>query len=62
MGTEPDDGDYGPDEAKPRFEATLRAALNTPPKPRKDMPKKRPQAAARKQMAGRRPPPNRDAP
>ena len=33
--------DYPPEEAQRRFEAALRAALNTPPKPVKDMPKKK---------------------
>ena len=47
MGANPvDDGDYSPEEAKRRFEATLRAALNTGPKPLKDKPKVRPRTAA----------------
>jgi hypothetical protein len=36
------DEKYTPEEAQRRFEASLRAALNTPPKPMKDIPKKRP--------------------
>jgi hypothetical protein len=46
MVTEPDDGDYSPEEAERRFEAALRAALTTPPKPLKDKPKVRPRKAA----------------
>lgn len=42
MGTEPDNGDYAPEEAKRRFEAALRAALATPHKSHKDEPRKRP--------------------
>ena len=38
--------DFTAEEAKRRFEATLRAALNTPPKPLKDRPKKRPKKEA----------------
>ena len=41
-----DDDDYSPEEAKQRFEATLRAALNTGPKPLKDKPRTRPKKAA----------------
>jgi hypothetical protein len=33
--------DYTPEEAERRFLTALKAALNTPPKPLKDMPKKR---------------------
>lgn len=40
------DDTYDEDEAKRRFEAALRAALNTPPKPHKDEPKKRPRRGA----------------
>jgi hypothetical protein len=46
MGTEPDDGDYSPEEAKRRFEAALRTALATPPKPHKDEPRKQPKRGA----------------
>ena len=46
MGTEPDDGDYSPEEAKRRFEAALRAALTTPHTPLKDKPKVRSKRAA----------------
>lgn len=45
---------YSEREAKQRFEAALRAAVNTPPKPLKDVPKKR----AAKQQAGRKKPLN----
>ncbi len=34
-------GDYGADEAQRRFEKLVRTALSTPPKPMKDMPRKR---------------------
>jgi hypothetical protein len=33
---------YSEDEAQRRFEALILAALNTPPKPLKDIPRKRP--------------------
>ena len=35
------ESEYTEAEAQARFEKTLRAALNTPPKPLKEMPKKR---------------------
>ena len=40
MGTKPTE-QYSKEDAQRRFEAALRAALNTPPKPMKDMPRKR---------------------
>jgi len=46
------DDQYSEREAKKRFEAALKAAVNTPPKPLKDVPKKR----AVKQQAGRKKP------
>jgi hypothetical protein len=36
------DDQYSPQEAQRRFEKLVRTALNTPPKPMKDMPRKRP--------------------
>ena len=36
------DDQHGPQEAQRRFEKLVRTALNTPPKPMKDMPRKRP--------------------
>lgn len=41
MSTKRENEEFPPDEAQRRFEAAIRAALNTPPKPMKDMPKKR---------------------
>jgi hypothetical protein len=35
---------YPDDEAQARFEATLHAALNSPPRPLKDVPRQRPQS------------------
>ena len=46
MPNRPPDDRYDEEEAKKRFEATLRAALNTGPKPLKDKPKVRPRKAA----------------
>ena len=42
--------DYSPEEAQRRFEAALRAALNTLPRPQKDVPRTRPES---KRKAGR---------
>lgn len=42
-GPSPDDS-YGEQEAAERFNAALRAALNTPPKPAKDRPRERPES------------------
>jgi hypothetical protein len=42
----PTDERYSEAEAQQRFETALRAALNTPPKPMKDIPKKRPKKPA----------------
>jgi hypothetical protein len=39
--TKSDNEQYDEAESQRRFEAALRAALNTPPKPLKDMPKKK---------------------
>jgi hypothetical protein len=41
------DDTYSDAEAQRRFEAALKAALNTPPKPMKDIPKKKPKKASR---------------
>ena len=43
----PADNDYSADEAQRRFEKLVRTALNTPPKPMKDMPRKRPAPKAK---------------
>jgi hypothetical protein len=45
-----DEDSYPAQEAQRRFEIALRAALNTPPKPLKDMPRKRPES---KRKAGK---------
>lgn len=37
----PKDNQYNKDEAQRRFEAALRGAFITPPKPMKDIPRKR---------------------
>ncbi len=42
------DDNYDNEEAQRRFEALVKAALNTPPKPMKDRPKKRKESKARK--------------
>jgi hypothetical protein len=39
MGKQTSDTQYGEQEAKERFEAALKSALNTPHKPLKDKPK-----------------------
>jgi hypothetical protein len=39
---------YSEREAQRRFMATLKAAVNTPPKPLKDVPKKRAKAQAKR--------------
>ena len=41
MADRPPDERYSPEETQRRFDAALRAALNTPPKPMKDIPRKR---------------------
>ena len=56
MGTETDEGDYSPEEAKRRFEAALRTALTTPHAPLKDKPKGRPH----RDTAVRQPAPSSD--
>ena len=48
MGTKKESGDYTEAEAKARFEKTLRTALNTPPKPLKNLPRKRGAEAPRR--------------
>jgi hypothetical protein len=42
MNKPPKKGDYSKDEAAQRFEAALRGAFATPPKPMKDIQRKRP--------------------
>lgn len=44
---------FSDEEAQRRFEATLKAALNTPPKPLKDAPRKR--AESKGKPAGKLP-------
>ena len=44
MGGKAEGEQYDSDEAQRRFEKLVRTALNTPPKPMKDMPRKRPAA------------------
>jgi hypothetical protein len=48
MSTKNRNDDYSPEEAQRRFEAAIKSALNTPPKPRKDMPRKRKSPPKRK--------------
>lgn len=45
---------FGEEEAQRRFEKLVRTALNTPPKPMKDMPRKRPGAEAKAKRAPKR--------
>jgi hypothetical protein len=45
-GEQPDDQLYSDEEAQRRFEALVRAVLSTPPRPLKDMPRKRAQPKA----------------
>ncbi len=47
MGTKPSDTELSPEQAQRRFEKLVRTALNTPPKPMKDMPRKRSPSKAR---------------
>jgi hypothetical protein len=42
MGAKQPDDQYTEEEAQRRFLATVKAALNTPPKPLKELPRKRP--------------------
>jgi hypothetical protein len=41
-------------EAQRRFEKLVRTALNTPPKPMKDLPRKKPKAAVKQTRTTRR--------
>ena len=53
MGDDPDK-DYSKKEAQARFEAALKGALNTPPKPLKDKPKvKRAAKKSKRKMASK---------
>lgn len=47
MGGKAEGEQYDSEEAQRRFEKLVRTALNTPPKPMKDMPRKRPAAKAK---------------
>lgn len=49
-----DDAAYPADEAQRRFERLVRTALNTPPKPMKDMPRKRPAPEPKPEKATKR--------
>jgi hypothetical protein len=51
MASNPKDKEFSDREARERFERTLRGALSTPPKPLKDVPKKRDES----QRKGRKP-------
>jgi hypothetical protein len=42
------DDKYSEEEAQQRFMASLKAAVNTPPKPLKDKPRKRPKRQSKK--------------
>jgi hypothetical protein len=42
---------YSEEEAQRRFEALIRAALNTPPKPMKDIPRQRPYQPRKRKSA-----------
>lgn len=48
------EGQYDPQEAQRRFEKLVRTALNTPPKPMKDMPRKRPAPKDKTGKVGKR--------
>jgi hypothetical protein len=52
MGKQPDER-YSAEEAQRRFMVTLKAAVNTPPKPLKDKPRKRPKKPT--EAAGHKP-------
>ena len=52
----PSDTDYSDEEAQRRFEKLVRTALNTPPKPMKDMPRKRPDPDGKGEKATKRRP------
>jgi hypothetical protein len=48
MGRSSKDETYSEQETQRRFEAALRGALNTPPTPLKDLPRKRPKKRKRR--------------
>lgn len=50
----PENDQYPTDEAQRRFEKLVRTALNTPPKPMKDMPRKRPAPKGKAGKAAKR--------
>ncbi len=54
MGAKTEGEQYASEEAQRRFEKLLRTALNTPPKPMKDMPRKRPVPKAKADKAVKR--------
>jgi hypothetical protein len=47
------DEQYSEQEAQQRFQAALKGALNTPPKPLKSMTRKRPRAQPKKGAKGK---------
>jgi hypothetical protein len=47
------DEQYNKEEAQRRFAAALKAALNTPPRPLKDIPKKRAAAQSKRKAKAR---------
>ena len=53
MGGKAEGEQYDSHEAQRRFEKLVRTALNTPPKPMKDMPRKRPGPKAGPEAAAR---------
>jgi hypothetical protein len=53
MDNKKSDEQYSEQEAQQRFQAALKAAVNTPPKPLKSMTRKRPKAQPKKPQKGK---------